>query len=184
MLAKGVLGSLWLLLLFLFQYTQISQGWTQQKAIIWSDYGLVYWGQVYISRLCWVHVHFWQFITSQIDIMASQINSTGVLFVCLFFQLFIHAHIKENINAPRHRSLWGESIPSQRASYTEKYSNWWRRQEALEPGGVGVWPVESWLIRVMQYPEIKIKVKYCFRCIYFRFYQWNIWGRLFSIDKY
>ena len=42
-----------------------------------------------------------------------------------FVQLFIQAHIKENIKGPRHLPLWGEST-SQRASDAENVSIWLR----------------------------------------------------------
>ena len=46
-------------------------------------------------------------------------------------QPFIQTQIKENIKAPRHWPLCGEftgtgEFPSQRASYTENVSIWWR----------------------------------------------------------
>ena len=49
----------------------------------------------------------------------------------LFTQPFVEAQIKENIKAPRHWPLWGESIghcefPTQRASHAENVSIWWR----------------------------------------------------------
>ena len=59
--------------------------------------------------------------------MASQIPASRV-----FAQMpFVQAQIKEDIEAPRHRPLWGEStgerwIPPQRASNAENVSIWWR----------------------------------------------------------
>ena len=56
----------------------------------------------------------------------------------LFTQLFIRAHIKENIKAPRHWPLCGEFIvdrwsPAQMASNAENVSIWWRHHvTALE----------------------------------------------------
>ena len=62
--------------------------------------------------------------------MASQI--TGKLFV----PLFVQAHIKENIKALRHWSLWGEpqvtlGFPSVRARNAENVSTWWRLIHSL-----------------------------------------------------
>ena len=56
--------------------------------------------------------------------MAPQI--TGVSIVC---STVFQAHIIENIKAPRHWPLWGEStggFPSQRARNAENVSIWWR----------------------------------------------------------
>ena len=55
----------------------------------------------------------------------------------LFTQPFIQAHIKGNIKAPRHWSLWGESsvtgeFPAQGVSNAEHVSLWWRHH-VLEP---------------------------------------------------
>ena len=78
--------------------------------------------------------------------MASQITSR------LFTQPFIQTQIKENIKAPRHWPLCGEftgtgDFPTQRASYAENVSIWWRhhvgqsiivrswKNRARHPGG-------------------------------------------------
>ena len=49
----------------------------------------------------------------------------------LFAQSFVQLRIKENIKAPRHWPLWGETIgfPSQRASNAENVVIWWRDHE-------------------------------------------------------
>ena len=52
----------------------------------------------------------------------------------LFAWPFVAAEIKENIEAPRHWPLWGESnghrwIPLKRASNVENVSIWWRHYE-------------------------------------------------------
>ena len=49
----------------------------------------------------------------------------------MFAQPFVQAQIKENIKAPRHWPLWGESIcdrwiPIAKASNTENIPIWWR----------------------------------------------------------
>ena len=48
--------------------------------------------------------------------MASQI--TGVL---LFAQRFVQAQIKQNINAPRHWPLWGESNSDRLVDFRHKW---------------------------------------------------------------
>ena len=48
-------------------------------------------------------------------------------YIRLFTQPFIQAQIKENINAPRHWTLWGEftgEFPAQRSSNAENVSIW------------------------------------------------------------
>ena len=56
----------------------------------------------------------------------------------LFTQLFVQAHIKENIKAPRHWPLCGEftgftsEFPAQRASNAENVSIWWRHHVGTE----------------------------------------------------
>ena len=52
----------------------------------------------------------------------------------LFTQPFIQAQIKENIKAPRHWPLWGNSpvtdeFPAQRSSYGEYVFIWWRHHD-------------------------------------------------------
>ena len=52
----------------------------------------------------------------------------------LFTQPFIQTQIKENIKAPRHWPLCGEftgtdEFPTQRASYAENVSIWWRHHD-------------------------------------------------------
>ena len=52
----------------------------------------------------------------------------------LFTQPFVQAEIKEDIRAPRHWPLWGNSpvtseFPSQRVSNAEKVFTWWHRME-------------------------------------------------------
>ena len=57
--------------------------------------------------------------------MASQIIDVSIVYSTVCFQ----AQIKENIKAPRHRSLWREftgEFPTQRASNAENVSIWWR----------------------------------------------------------
>ena len=59
--------------------------------------------------------------------VASQIPGISIV----FFQLFVQAQIKENIKTLRHWPLWGNppvsgGFPSQRASYAENVSIWWR----------------------------------------------------------
>ena len=54
---------------------------------------------------------------------------------------FGQAHTKENIKAPRHWPLWGEStgdqcIPPQRANNAENVSIWWRHHIKLCPGSI------------------------------------------------
>ena len=51
------------------------------------------------------------------------------------FAQFVEAQIKENIKAPRHWSLWGESIkfPSQRAGNTENVSIRWHHHVVSWP---------------------------------------------------
>ena len=54
----------------------------------------------------------------------------------MFAQLFVQAQIKENIKAPRHRTLVGGTtggFPSQRARNAETVSIWWRHH------GHGCW---------------------------------------------
>ena len=58
--------------------------------------------------------------------MASQITSLTIV-----YSTVIQAQIKENIKAPRHWPLWGNSpvtgeFPAQRASNAENVSIWWR----------------------------------------------------------
>ena len=43
----------------------------------------------------------------------------------LFFQTFVQAQIKENINAPRHWPLWGEFTTFDRWINMENVSIWW-----------------------------------------------------------
>ena len=53
----------------------------------------------------------------------------------LFIESFIQAQIKENIKAPRHCPLWGESIGGfrlRRATNTENVSIWWRYHELIK----------------------------------------------------
>ena len=55
----------------------------------------------------------------------------------LFTQPFIQTQIKENIKASRHWPLCGEftgtgEFPTQRASYAENVSIWWRHHGVLE----------------------------------------------------
>ena len=64
--------------------------------------------------------------------MGSQI--TGVSSVC---STDVQAQIKEDINAPRHLPLWGEStgdrrIPLIRASNMEVFSIWWRHHDLVK----------------------------------------------------
>ena len=90
-------------------------------------------------------IHYWLLMTWQVghiplmynilghysdvimSVMASQITS-----VSIFAQPFVQAHMKENIKAPRHWSLWGEATgapvdsPHKRASNAENVSVWWR----------------------------------------------------------
>ena len=57
--------------------------------------------------------------------MASQIIDVSIVYSTVCFQ----AQIKENIKAPRHRSLWREftgEFPAQRVSNAENVSIWWR----------------------------------------------------------
>ena len=63
--------------------------------------------------------------------LASQITSITIFFT----QLFIQTQIKENIKAPRHWPLSGNSpvtgeFPAQRASNMENVSIWWRHHAA------------------------------------------------------
>ena len=56
----------------------------------------------------------------------------------LFAQTFARAHIKENIKAPRHWPLWGEStgesgFPSQRTINAENVPIWWRHHGSGMP---------------------------------------------------
>ena len=74
-----------------------------------------------------VYVHYDDVIMGA---MASQITSR------LFTQPFIQAQIKENIKAPRHWPLWGNSLltgefPAQMASNAENVSIWWRHHVDL-----------------------------------------------------
>ena len=55
----------------------------------------------------------------------------------LFAQPFVRAQTKEIIEAFLHWSLWGEppiidGLPSQRASYVENVSIWWRRGDFVD----------------------------------------------------
>ena len=53
----------------------------------------------------------------------------------LFTQRFVQAQIKENINAPRHWSLWGEitgEFPAQRTSNAENVPVWWRHHACID----------------------------------------------------
>ena len=66
----------------------------------------------------------------------------------LFTQLFIRAHIKENIKAPRHWPLCGEftgtgEFPAQRTSYAENVSIWWRHHEINASGPIYKYDIVS-----------------------------------------
>ena len=59
------------------------------------------------------------------SVMASQNSKASIVIA----QPFVQAQIKENIKAPRHWPLWGEStgdwwFPSQRASNAKNVSIW------------------------------------------------------------
>ena len=96
------------------------------------------------TMLLWPQRHYGDVIMSA---MASQI--TGVSVVCspcgladepaetplapakLFAEPFVQAQIKENIKAPHHWHLWGESTGNQGASNTENVSIWWRHHVSV-----------------------------------------------------
>ena len=63
------------------------------------------------------------------DTMASEITSLAII-----YSVFIQAQIKENIKAPRHWPLLGNSpvigeFPAQMTSNAENVSIWWRHHE-------------------------------------------------------
>ena len=66
--------------------------------------------------------------------MASQITSLTIVYSTDY--QFIQAQITENIKAPRHWPLWGNSpvtgeLPAQRASNAQNVSIWWRHHDSV-----------------------------------------------------
>ena len=80
----------------------------------------------------------------------------------LFTQPFIHAQIKENIKAPRHWPLCGNSpvtgeFPAQRTSNAENVSIWWRHHEVYVANTFPYW-TNHYLAKLKRVKGIWVKV--------------------------